>query len=501
MFNDQHQTSRRELLIAGGAALGLLATGCGASQTATSRPISPDSAAVRAAEAKRHRPGAAMHQLLLAAAPLDLDLAGRQVRTWAYGAEVPGPEIRVRAGDTIRATLTNGLPVETTTHWHGIAIRNDMDGVPNVTQRAIQAGGQHLYDFIAPDPGTYFFHTHVGVQLDHGLYGPLIVEDPHEPLTYDQELVLVLDDWTDGLGPSPDMIYQRLAHHGGAMGGMQGMSAGTSSLLGGDAGDVSYPLYLINGRPSQDPFGFSAKPGQRVRLRVINTASDTAFRIALGDHQMIVTHTDGYPVVHRQTDAVLLTMGERFDALVTLQSGVFPLVAMAEGKGASAMAVVRTALGQPPSPSTVPTELTGPVLRLIDLRADPAVRLPDRAPDRTATVRLEGSMDRYRWTIDGHAYNPEAQGKAAPTPIDVRQGERVRIAFENQTMMYHPMHLHGHTFQVGGEQGPRKDTAIVLPMTRVLIDLEADNPGQWFLHCHNTYHMEAGMATLLSYRT
>ena len=128
----------------------------------------------------------------------EIDLGGVTVGTWAYGREVPGREIRVRKGETLRAQVTNQLPVDTTIHWHGVALRNDMDGVPVLTQAPIPSGERFTYEFAVPDAGTYMYHSHVGTQLDRGLYGPLIIEDPDERTDYDHELIIMLDDWVDG---------------------------------------------------------------------------------------------------------------------------------------------------------------------------------------------------------------------------------------------------------------------------------------------------------------
>jgi multicopper oxidase len=213
------------------------------------------------------------------------------------------------AGRLLRVDFENRLPAPTSIHWHGIAIRNDMDGVPGFTQRPISPGGRFLYEFTIPDPGTYFYHPHAGVQLDRGLYGVLIVEDPAEPGRYDREAVVVLDDWTDGVGETPDRILARLLANGmdhskmpgmgHSMGGMHhgaGMAMATATRpLGDDTGDIRYPLYLANGRRARSPATLSARPGERVRLRVVNAAADTAFRLALGGHRLTVTHADGFP--------------------------------------------------------------------------------------------------------------------------------------------------------------------------------------------------------------
>ncbi|MBU3995855.1 MAG: multicopper oxidase family protein, partial [Actinobacteria bacterium] len=326
--------TRRAALGAGlaGAAAVLLA-GC----APTPRYISPTAAAVGSAETARNSTGRVVTTSLRAQATT-LDLAGTQVPTWSFGS-IPAPIIRANVGDTIEATLINGLPEETTIHWHGLALRNDMDGVPGITQNPVAASDEFTYRFIAPDAGTYWLHPHVGTQLDRGLYGALIIDDPNEPLAYDEEWVVVFDDWLDGVTATPPEVLEDLRGGMAPMPGMEGhvmrmgnMLMGTNSdLLGGDSGDVFYPHYLINGRPPADPETYTARPGTRVRLRMINAGSDTAFRVALGGHRMTITHSDGFPVEPVEVDGVLLAMGERYDVLVTLGDGVFPLVAEAEG--------------------------------------------------------------------------------------------------------------------------------------------------------------------------
>lgn len=497
----------RRLFLAGAASAGLLA--------ACSRPdtlLGPGSDAVRAAEARRRHAGGAV-DVALTAGIATIDLGGRQVTTWAYDGRVPGKEIRVTDGQTLRARVTNQLPVDSSVHWHGLAIRNDMDGVPDLTTAPIKPHATASYEFVVPDPGTYWFHPHSGTQLDRGLYAPLIVDDPAEPGSYDTEWVVVLDDWTDGgIGQDPDKILAQLraggmaGMSGGNMGGMDmggngsggmgSMGAMASGLLGGDAGDVDYPLYLVNGRPPNDPEVLSARTGQRVRIRVINAAADTAFRFALDRHRMTVTHTDGFPVDPVEVDQILISMGERFDVLVTLGDGVFQFMASAEGKGggSDARALIRTGAGVAPAAGHYPTGMTGQLLDVSTLVAATGSGLPAKTPDREHILVLAGDMTTYRWTINGKTYDET-------DPLPVRQGERVRLRFQNQSMMWHPLHVHGHTLQVRNPSGtgPRKDTMAVLPMTEVVADLDATNPGQWMVHCHNVYHMEAGMMTRLSY--
>lgn len=516
--------SRRAVLGAGLAAAGATAlsacTGSGSehgahgpSAAAPDGFVAPDGPEVAAAEAARGSGPVRTVRLTATATTLDLG-GGRTVRSWAYGDELPGKEVRVTAGDTLALTLANHLPEATSLHWHGLALRNDMDGVPGLTQRDIAPGKDFTYRFTVPHPGTYWFHPHSGTQLDRGLYAPLIVEDPKEPLKYDKEWVVVLDDWLDGVdGSTPDAVLaelrQGMGGHGGgheghgavaapiptASGGPSRMMMGaTSDLLGGDAGDVAYPYYLVNGRTPEAPSEFRAKPGDRVRLRIVNAGGDTAFRVALGGHRLTVTHTDGFPVQHAEADALLVGMGERYDVLVTVGDGVFPLVAAAEGKEATALAVLRTGTGAAPAASVRPKELTGRVMTADRLKAAESAALPARTPDRTVKVRLTGGMEKYDWAFDGKPYTSDQR-------YAVKAGERVRMVFANSTTMWHPLHLHGHTFALASVAGgPRKDTAVILPNGTLTVDFDADNPGLWMIHCHNVYHAEAGMMTVLGYR-
>lgn len=489
--------SRREFLgIAGGLSAAVVLGAC--SKGSPPVRIGPRGPEVEAAEGKRLRTGGATKQIELSAAPFDLGLGSLTASTWAYQGAVPGPEVRLRAGDVLEARFTNELPVPSTVHWHGIRLRNDMDGASGVTQDAVPPGGTFTYRFTVPDPGTYWFHPHVGVQLDSGLYGPLIVEDPTEPGRYDREIVVLLDDWNSGLGEDPEETLQTLLAGGGAHGEHGAGGGPRSDALGGAGGDVSYPLFLMNGKPPTDPAVFKAAPGERVRLRIINAASDTAFRFALGAHRLTVTHTDGFPVEPVTVDTIVIGMSERYDVVVTMNGdgGTFPLVAEAEGKGNQALGLLQSGVGADASPTSSrrPDELSRELLGLAQLRATTAVALPPGAPDRTHRVVLDGGTEGYRWTINGKVAKDAA-------PLDVRQGEKVRLAFENRTTMFHPMHLHGHTFQVVAPTagGPRKDSLIVRPQERLAVDFMADNPGQWVLHCHNVYHQEGGMETLVSY--
>ncbi|WP_328404832.1 multicopper oxidase family protein [Nocardia sp. NBC_00403] len=494
--------TRRTFLAA--AISGLTVAACGRSDhgaAANSSPTPVDPTTIEAAEALRPHTGRIV-TAALRPQTTEVDLGGITARTLVYGNTVPGPLIRANVGDELAVTVTNRLDHPTSIHWHGIALRNDMDGAAPASPD-IKPGTDFIYRFSVAHPGTYWAHPHAGLDTDYGLYLPVIVDDPADAGRYDAEWIVVLDDWTDGVGQSPQQILDGLRASGmssSGMGhGMPGMSGmggvGTSELLGGDAGDIAYPHYLINGRVPAAPSVFKASPGQRIRIRIINAAADTAFRVALAGHPMTVTHTDGFPIQPTVVDALLLGMGERYDVTITAADGVFPLVALAEGKNQQARALLSTATGTTPEPGSRPTELNGRIGTIDSFTPAPEAALPQAKPDVTLAANLTGGMMKYDWSIDNRPYPDNA-------PLTIRQGQRARLTFDNQTMMWHPMHLHGHTFQVvkpDGTAGPRKDTVIVLPMTRVRVDLIADNPGDWMLHCHNGYHMDVGMMTRLDY--
>ncbi|MGP3956857.1 multicopper oxidase family protein [Nonomuraea sp. 3N208] len=423
----------------------------------------------------------------LAARPATVSLGRRTVSTWTYNGVVPGPSIEATAGETVGVPLINLLPADTTVHWHGIRVDPRMDGAPGFSQEPTRPGEGFDYVFRVPDPGTFFYHAHVGTQQDRGLYGPLIVADPHEPLGYDQEFTVLLDDWLDGIDGTPDDALRRLnssTEHDDTL---------RSDALGGVAAELHHPLYLVNGRTPDAPATFTSAPGRRVRFRVINAAADTAFRVALGGHALTVTHTDGFPCIPVTVDSILIGMGERYDFLVRLGSGAFPLVTAAEGKHARAFAVVRTTheAAAPAKDADVP-QLNGRMLNYEDLKAPRADQLP--LPSRTVTVKLGMRPSGNEWTLNDRLADD-------PMRLRVDRGETIRIVLDNQSPMWHPMHLHGHTFQlnVHGLRGPRKDTVNIKPHERLEIDVLADNPGEWMFHCHNLYHQEQGMMGALGY--
>lgn len=478
-------------------------------------------------------PQGVARELTIEARPAELEIApGRVVKAWTYDGKFPGTELRVRQGERLRVVVRNNLPEDTSVHWHGITQRgtNNMDGVPGVTQQPIKPGDTFLYDFVASEAGSYMFHSHSGLQLDRGLSAPLIIEPARETLQYDRDYVVTIDDWLEG---SPDDAYAKLKRgemqggsampgmgSSGEMGKMPGMASeeekGASN--GGKHGeaspsaqmeegaDVNYSTFVINGRAPEAPVEFMTKRGERVRLRLINPSGSTMYRVAVGGHRMTVTHSDGMAVKPIEVETLEIAMGERYDVLINADNpGVWAIVAISTDepmRGARALLRYSDARGTPEKALPInarPEELNGRRLNYNQLvSAEDETLSTKREPDRRIEVVLGGQMMPYDWTINGKLF-------AAAEPFEVRAGERVRVSMVNDSLMRHPMHLHGHSFRVlsnGTSAGapPLKDTAFIEPNKGTLtFEFIADNPGDWLFHCHHAYHMEAGMARIIKY--
>ena len=514
--------SRRSFLLRGTGLLGgaALLYGCGGDALINNSHTG--SVAVNGSSGKTPEPATgALREITLEARAAEIEIAqGRSVTAWTYDGKFPGTEIRVKEGERLRVALKNSLPEDTSIHWHGIPQKgtNRMDGIPGLTQPPIPRGSTFVYEFVASAPGTYFYHPHSGLQIERGLSGALIVEAKNEPLSYDREYTLVLDDWLDG---SPDLALEQLQQGVTPADGLpKDSSRSTSSHEGGVTGmrhggmgegccsnqDVAYSAYVINGRAPENPPQFETKRGERVRFRVVNAGGATVFRVAVQGHKLTVTHSDGFPVHPVRVDAFEISPGERYDFLVEADNpGAWAIVAAPAGEfERAARAVLRysDARGSSaPPPDLLPDELRGEVLELSDLMSPETLDFPVVAeePDRGLNLVLSGGGEHggYEWLINGKMGLEE--------PFEIRQGERVRVSVRNRTMAWHPMHLHGHSFRVlngyGARSAPVKDTVLVKPMMHGTTDFEflADNPGDWLIHCHHAYHLAAGMERLFKY--
>lgn len=474
---------------------------------------------------------------------------GRRVSVWTYNGKFPGPEIRVKEGERLRVKMKNNLPEETSIHWHGIHQKgtNDMDGVPGVTQQPIPVGGEMVYDFTVHQPGTYFYHSHSGLDIERGLYAPLIVEPKVETLSYDREYLLVLDDWLDG---SPDLAFEQLQEgispadglqggsskkspiggamgmkprgepvgpgrrgpksgHGGGPSGMRGPKGGPMNRGGGgfcQNTDIRYSSYLINGRSPEAAPEFKVTRGERVRFRTINASGATVFRVAIAGHKLTVTHSDGFPVRPVTVDSFEISPGERYDFLITADNpGVWPMAAVSSGESERAARAIlhytdAQATSTPPL-GAMPEELNGKLLKLADLMSPADLDFPmvQERPDRTIDLSFRQDRHAYEWKVVGD--------RGGHGPFGIHAGERVRVRMSSGMGwgIWHPMHLHGHSFRVinrrDTQHAPVKDTVLLRSMMHGRSEFEflANNPGDWLFHCHHAYHLEAGMACVFKY--
>lgn len=402
--------------------------------------------------------------------------AGETVETWLYNDQYPGPEIRVEEGERVRITVENDLPDETSIHWHGMALpgANAMDGVPGVTQPPIEPGEEFVYEFDVTPTGTHWYHSHVGLQLDRSLLGPLIVEEDNPHVEHDREHMIIIDEH---LTTEPEVTSE-------GMGMMR------------FPGPPAYDGTLINGKLPSEPETVTVTEGERVRLRFLNAGSATTYRVAIAGHPMEITHADGPGVEPVEVDGFDIGMGERFDAIIDAdEPGVWEIQANPlDDDAPSGRAVLQYEGTDDAEPSD---EFSGSqLLDYGDLRAVSSLDQFDGSPDRTLELDLSpggmmGGGDGDEWTIDGQAY-PDAD------PFQVEEGDHVQVQVTNHSPMRHPMHLHGHHFVM---DGALHDTVTVPGhMGQRTLDFIADNPGDWFFHCHNTYHMETGMARVFEYR-
>ena len=511
---------------------------------------------------------------------------GRKGHAVTINGTVPGPLIRLKEGQVARIAVTNDLDEDTSIHWHGLILPFQMDGVPGVSFPGIKPGETFVYEFPVVQSGTYWYHSHSGLQEQEGHYGPIVIEPRDaDPVAYDREYVVVLSDFAF---MHPHEIFRKLKQQAGVFNFQKETVAG---LLAGrdqpfkdrvewakmrmdptDVSDVTGSVYtfLINGHGPDDNWTALFNPGERVRLRFVNAAAMTIFNVRIPGLSMKVVQSDGQNVKPVDVEEFQISVAETFDVVVQpTEDKAFTLVAEAVDRSGMARATLAPRPGMvaavPPlrerplanmrdmgmdmsgmdhgpsadtsggmqmdmsgmdmsmrngdnapqvamgpgvqTISPMPVDRTGEpgqglenvghkVLVYTDLEAlDPN---PDtRTPSRALELHLTGNMERFMWSFDGETYSEITK------PIPFRLNERVRVTLVNDSMMAHPMHFHGHFFELlVGPKGrhPRKHTVTVAPGGKVTFDLTADAPGDWAFHCHMLYHMHAGMFRVVSVR-
>jgi FtsP/CotA-like multicopper oxidase with cupredoxin domain len=414
--------------------------------------------------------------------------------------------VLLNAGERFAPRLNNTLDAPHLIHWHGQTPPMAQDGVPGLSQQPLAPGAFYDYDF-APRPGTHWMHSHHGLAEQRLMAAPLIVRE--DARADEQEVVVLLHDFT---WRDPGEILAELTGGTGAhdmhsaatpsdhdMGAMGGNMSGPMMAMMGHLHDVEYDAYLANDRTLADPEITTVEAGGRVRLRLINGATATAFQIDLGALEGRVIAVDGNPVQPVQGRRFPIAMGQRLDILLTIpkDGGAFPVLAVREGETARTGIVLATPGAKIAKLSAHHDAAVAAVGLELEQHLIAVNPLEQRAPDRRMDMIL-GAAANYRWTLDGHGFDDRA-------PLAVKAGERILLTFRNFTPMMHPMHLHGHHFQVVAlngvpVHGAMRDTVIVpAHMGSVTVAFDADNVGEWVLHCHNLYHMAAGMMTTVRY--
>ncbi len=415
------------------------------------------------------------------------------------------PGIVLEPGERFRVTLENRAGLPTLIHWHGQTPPLAQDGVPGLSQPVLPPGQRYEYDY-APRPGTHWMHSHEGLHEQLLMAAPLIVREDRRVDA--QEAVILLHDFTFAdagelfakLGAGQGAHTAHMVPAGQAPRDPHAGHGVASPAPAAHLHDIEYDAYLANDRTLGDPEVVRVERGGRVRLRLINAATATAFIVDTGALTAEVLAVDGNAVLPVEGTQFPLAMGQRLDLLLKLPrgEGAFPVLARREGEAQRTGIILATTKAQ-----VVKLSPTGPrkaAIAGLDLEA----RLRAKAPParRPADRRLEvllGEKPPYIWTLNGQAHGQHR-------PLSVKSGERVQMTFVNPTGMMHPMHLHGHHFQVVGFNGRRIDGAmrdtVIVPAQggRVSVAFDADNPGEWALHCHNLYHMAAGMMTTVKYQ-
>lgn len=528
----------------------------------------------------------------LTVAETPVNFSGRQRMATTINGSLPAPTLRWRQGDLVTIRVTNQLQVPTSIHWHGILLPFAMDGVPGISFNGIAPGSSFVYRFRVKQTGTYWYHSHSGMQEQTGMFGAIIIDPPaaDQSTTATPEHLLLFSDWTD---EDPMRILAKLKampHYYNFNQptlvdffrdmGETGLSGAVAKrqmwnqmrMSPTDLADVSGATYtyLLNGCPPAARWSGLFRPGQELRLRCINGSAQTFFDLRIPGLKLTVVQTDGQDVEPVTVDELRIGVAETYDLLVTPREGAYTLFAQAMDRSGFACGTlaeqyglhgVLPALDQPEWLTMTDmmgsmdhgahgghgthdghqpelsgdghaghgsvTDLAKPSRRVrhartefgpsVDMRVDqPRTNLDDpgiglrnngrrvltyadlhtiggpldrRLPSREIELHLTGNMHRYSWSFDGVEYR-NAQ------PIRLRYGERLRIILHNDTMMTHPMHLHGLWSELEDDQGrfmARKHTVVVQPAQRISFLVTADAPGRWAFHCHLLYHMDAGM--------
>jgi len=422
--------------------------------------------------------------------------------------------IRTEVGKRFRVRVENRIDEPSLIHWHGLTPPWQQDGVPGISGPPIPAGGSADYDFPLRFGGTYWMHSHQGLQEQLMMAAPLIIRDQRDRPDQ-QEVIVMLADFSF---TPPEQIFEKLkkampsmagaAPGAAAAGTMKSMGQGGAMKGGGmtmvadkpDLNDVTYDAFLANDRTLDDPEVVKVEPGGRVLLRVINSSSMSAYHVDLGllDGELIAV--DGFRVAPVKGRRFPITVAQRLDIRLAIPRApaAHPVLALLEGDKRQTGIVLRA--GDAPVVRIAgEAGQASPALTLdLERRLRAVAPLKPRKADRVHAINLTGAMSGYAWSINNVSWTKDTP------PLPIAAGERVELVMVNKTMMPHPMHLHGHEYQVVEIDGQRfagavRDTVLVPPGRRVVVAFDANNPGHWAFHCHLLYHLEAGMFATFRY--
>ena len=433
-----------------------------------------------------------VREFRLVAEPARVRLVGErhpETAIWSYNGRSPGPEIRIRQGERLRVRVENRLEEETTVHWHGLRVPNAMDGVPHLTQEPIAPGGTFVYEFAAPDAGTYWYHPHQRghEQVGRGLYGPLIVEES-DPIQVDRDITWMLDDWrlTQNAQIGDDFANPHDISHGGRIGN----------------------TVTVNGRIVET---VGVRAGERIRLRLVNAANARIFGLEFQGHRPRIIAYDGQPVTPHEAEGGRIVLGPamRVDLIIDMtgRPGERFTVTDAFYKGLEYRLLDLVYHNSPlrDRPLGAPIELVANTMPDPDLAVAKRHEIlfgggmmggmmmamsDGRRVDMRAMMR-----NGMAWAINGVV----ATGHVMEPLLTLDRNRSTVLALNNDTAWHHPIHLHGHSFRVISRDGrptPRQewqDTVLMAPRERVEIAFVADNPGDWMFHCHILEHMVGGM--------
>lgn len=484
----------------------------------------------------------------------EVNFTGQSRSATVINGQLPAPLLCWRQGDTVTIRVTNRLPEPTSIHWHGMILPANMDGVPGLSFAGIHPGETFTYRFPVMQSGTYWYHSHSRFQEQVGLYGPIIIEpNGAGRVSADREHVVLFSDWTD---TDPERIYRLLKvqsdyfNYGRRTAGdflgevrEQGLArAWANSRMWGemrmnptDLVDVSGHVYtyLTNGTTPSGNWTGLFKRGERVRLRFINGSSMSFFDVRIPGLSMTVVAADGQDVEPVTVEEFRIGTAEVYDVIVEPKDDrAYTIFAQSMDRSGFARGTLAPAQGMT---AEVPSLDSRQVLTMSDMAmgmpsgeqprfgpnvdmiaaepttslGDPGVGLRDngrrvlsyadlhtvggsldpREPGREIRLHLTGHMQRFIWSFDGQKFS-ESQ------PIRFNYGERLRLVLINDTMMTHPIHLHGMWSEVESPQGDflfRKHTIVLRPGQQLSYGVTANALGRWAFHCHLLYHMEAGM--------